>query len=114
MKKTNDSPKESTEQMRFVSWFNKTQERKIIMVRNDGTRTPIEKANQNAMGLYKGVSDLLVPDGMIWIEMKRIKGSTWPQEQKAWKAYVESLGQTYLLCYGCEDAKAKYLDIINL
>ena len=106
-------PLESTEQKNFIEWFRQTQDKEILMIRNDGSRTQSERNEQLLMGLKQGVSDLLVPDGMIWIEMKRIKGSVWPKEQQAWKAYVESIGQTYLLCYGCEDAKRQY-GLINV
>ena len=106
-------PLESAEQKNFIEWFRQTQDKEILMIRNDGSRTPAERNEQLLMGLKQGASDLLIPDGMIWIEMKRIKGGVWPKEQQAWKAYVESIGQIYLLCYGCEDAKRQLVTLYS-
>ncbi len=101
----NDTPKESWEQIQVVAWFRKHHpDHKIIMVRNDGTRTAKEKVEQIRLGLCTGAADLYIPCIHTWIEMKRIKGSSWSDEQKEFKEYVESIKDTYLLCYGHEQA----------
>lgn len=99
-------PSESSEQQDFVFWFRKTySDIKIIAIPNGGFRNNREALKLKLEGVEEGVSDLYVPAWNCWIEFKRIKGSVWSQEQKEWKEYVESIGHTYLLAYGCEHAK---------
>jgi hypothetical protein len=99
-------PLEKTEQINFVHWFKETyHEIKIMMIRNDGKRTFAEKPEQMLMGLLPGASDLYIPEWHCWVEMKRVKNSTWSIEQQDFCYYVRRCCDTYLLCYGFEDAK---------
>ncbi len=101
----NESPLEAWEQKEVVSWYRAWYpDHKIIMLRNDGSRSKAEKVEQIRLGLCKGAADLYIPCIHAWVEMKRIKGSVWGKEQREFKAYVESIGDTYLLCYGHEEA----------
>jgi hypothetical protein len=109
-------PTEAEEQKAFVEWFRKTYPNdEIILIRNDGSRTPAEKVEQMAMGLCPGASDLFIPRWGIWLEMKRTKGSVWGEKQKDFCEYVLSLevNYRYIVGYGFDDAKAKVLAIIN-
>ena len=96
-------PLESYEQKKVVEWWRQNYpDHPILMVRNDGYRTITERTQQILMGLHPGVSDLYIPWLKCWVEMKRIKGSVWGDEQKAFSEYVKSIGDEYLLCYGHE------------
>ena len=104
-------PVEAWEQRQVVSWWHETYpEHKIIMIRNDGSRTPREKINQMRMGLCPGAADLYIPYKHLWIEMKRVKGSVVSDNQSRFRDYVQDICRDrYELCYGHEQAK----DIIN-
>jgi hypothetical protein len=107
-------PLEKTEQINLVSEFKrKYPDVVIFMARNDGFRTKSEKAEQLLLGLHKGVSDLVIPEFRIFLEMKRIKNSKWSEEQQEFKRYVESIGYYYVLGYGCDDALEKIDKTIN-
>jgi len=99
-------PTEFKEQCDFVAWFRDAYPGVVIMsIRNGGSRSPKESRDQMLEGLYPGAADLFIPAWLCWIEFKRVKGSVLSDHQKAFKAYVESIGQTYLLAYGFEDGK---------
>lgn len=58
-------------------------------------------------GMAKGVPDymIILPLGLFFIEMKRIKGSKVSQEQKDWIAALQDLdGVEARICYGADDA----------
>ena len=112
--KIESEPSEQEEQIEFVKWWRQTYpQHKIIMLRNDGSRTNQEKPMQMLMGLEPGASDLEIPWINVYLEMKRKK--TWRQSemQKEFQAYIESLGKKYVLGLGAEDAKRKILEVIN-
>ena len=107
-------PSEDKEQIDFVEWFRKTFPNvKILMIRNDGTRTMGEKCKQIAMGLLPGASDLHVPEWDLYIEMKRIKKYKFSPEQIAFKEYITRIGKYYIEGIGFEDAKRKVLALIE-
>ena len=64
-------------------------------------------------GCVAGVADLFVPAWGLWIEMKDKKGGTWLDSQKIFKAEMEKIGHTYLLCNGFDDAKNKILEFLK-
>lgn len=106
---------EASEQMEFVSWFKQSYPNMdIMLIRNDGYRTPRERQEQLNMGLLPGASDLLIPDLMIWIEMKRIDGGVGQsQEQKDFEQRRVKAGQTYLVCNGADEAKRHVAAILG-
>lgn len=113
-KKRYDAPTEKSEQIEVVRWFKETYPGTVIMmIRNDGYRTFSERPEQLLMGLHTGASDLYIPAWHCWVEMKRVKGSVWSDEQKAFCDYVRSIGDDYLLCYGAEDAKKQIIEVFN-
>jgi hypothetical protein len=99
-------PSEASEQKRFVAWFKQNYpDVDIMMIRNDGYRTRVERNEQIAMGLLPGASDLFIPSEMIWIEFKRSDGGAGQSEkQKEFQKRREADGHKYLLCNGCDDA----------
>jgi hypothetical protein len=107
-------PSEASEQKRFVAWFKeKYPHIDIMMIRNDGYRTPFERNEQIAMGLLPGAADLLIPDYWIWIEFKRIDGGAGQSEkQKIFQQRREAAGNTYLLCNGCDEAIKKLENLL--
>ena len=59
------------------------------------------------MGLQKGFTDLMVmlPNKIIFIEMKRIKGSKTSHEQKVWNLVLDALPYaSAYICKGCDEA----------
>ena len=66
------------------------------------------------MGLLPGAADLFIPDWLCWVEMKRAKKSLteWSKKQQAFAERRREAGQTYLLCYGFEDAKRKITEFL--
>ena len=113
-KKKTPIPSEFNEQCQFVAWFKKTYPGVVIMsIRNGGYRTPKERTEHLLEGLHPGAADLFIPAWLCWIEMKRVKGGVQSDNQKEFEAYIESIGQTYLLCEGFEIAKKKIVNFVN-
>lgn len=101
-------PSEKNEQIELVYQFRKKYPGAVIFsVRNDGFRTVAEKAEQVAMGLWAGVSDLICLEFNMCIEMKKAKGGIQSDKQKEFQAYMESIGWVYILAEGCEDGLQK-------
>ena len=105
----------SWEQKKVVEWFRKTYpEHKIVMISNDGPHSPAEKEEKISLGLCKGAADLYIPFISAWVEMKRIKGDTWSEDQKEFNFYVEAkCNNYYLLCYGHKDAINQIEELMN-
>lgn len=113
LKESKRVPLESEEQSNTVDWFRRSHPDHVIMlINNDDDR---EQTHNIIMGLHKGAADLYVTDFHLWVEMKRIKpkASPWSEDQQAFKKHVESHGDTYILCFGFEDAKRKILEHIE-
>ena len=106
---------EDEEQIDFVSWFRKTYPEDIIFaVWNGGSRTLSERPKQLLMGVYPGVSDLIVWPHNIFIEMKRSDGGAGQSEkQKAFEHVIHKGGGHYMVANGCDDGIKKYQQIIN-
>jgi hypothetical protein len=103
---------EHMEQALFVQWFRQTfPDVRIFAIPNGGGRSRSQGAKLKVEGVSAGVPDLFIPDGTVWVEMKRAKGGTVSAEQKDWHAYLRGLGQTVIVGYGFEDARAKILQL---
>jgi hypothetical protein len=106
---------EHMEQVKFVAWFRKNfNEHKIFSVPNGGYRgdkksAAITGARLKAEGLLRGVHDLYIRRFQLWIEMKEDHTKKPTKEQKEWGEYVTSLGDTWIVGHGFEDAKSKTL-----
>lgn len=104
-------PDEHTEQRMFVHWWRHEYPRVwIYAVPNGGKRPPKTAKKLKAEGVVPGVPDLHVPAWNLWIEMKRQKGGTLSKEQRDWRDYLLSIGDSFILGKGCEDAKAQVLE----
>ena len=101
---------EHLEQVRLVSWFRKTYpDTRILAIPNGGIRSASAGANLKAEGVSAGVPDLVVPAWLLWIEMKREKGSTVSPAQKDWISYLESIGHQVIVGRGFEDAREQVI-----
>jgi len=101
-------PLESEEQKKVVAWFRKNYpNQKIVMIRNDGTRTAKEKTEQIELGLCPGAADLFIPHLNLWLEMKRVKNSKQSEKQIEFEKWAKSIGHHYAVGYGHADAIEK-------
>jgi hypothetical protein len=96
---------EHYEQREFVSWFRKTYpDVRIFAIPNGGWRSRITAAKLKAEGASPGVPDLFIPAWLVWVEMKRSKGGMLSDKQKDWRQYLLSIGHTFILANGKEQA----------
>jgi hypothetical protein len=112
IKRNND---EDHEQMRFNMWFDKFLWKKgcrWFHPPNGGGRTMTEGVKLKAMGVKRGVPDIIVPmsrkgrHGLV-IELKRVDGvaSDVRSEQKEWLTWFGEQGWETHVCFGFEAAK---------
>lgn len=104
-------PLEHDEQVSVVKWLKK---RKIdhFAVPNGGARDIREATRLKAEGVTPGVSDLIITtpppiEGIfaVALEMKRRKGGTMSDDQKAWHAkYEKKSGWLCRVAHGAKDA----------
>lgn len=112
-KKAMHIPLERDEQANVVDWFRRAHPSMVIMlINNDDDR---DQTHNIVMGLHKGAADLYITDMHLWVEMKRQKpkAAPWSADQQEFKRHVESHGDTYILCFGSEDAKSNISAIIT-
>jgi hypothetical protein len=114
-KKSPPMDSEHIAQCNVVHWFRKTwPDVKIHAIPNGADVSVGQRTKLIREGLLPGVSDLKVEAWSLHIEMKRDDGGSGQSpEQKEWEAYVTSIGHTYLLCDGEEDAKRKILSFVE-
>lgn len=81
------------------------------------TYTPYRSVrNRNTMmGVKPGIQDYIVvlPDEVLFIEMKRLKGGSLTPNQKAWQEAVNGKPIVSTVCYGLEEAKTFIKSRIN-
>lgn len=105
---TDRIPTEHEEQREVVKWFRrKYGPMRIFAIPNGGYRSRATAARLKAEGVSRGVPDLYVPEKSLWIEMKRVNGGRLSPDQRDWMRYLEEIGNTVLVCFGADDAKAK-------
>lgn len=96
---------EHYEQREFVSWFRKTYPSvRIFAIPNGGWRSRLTAAKLKAEGASPGVPDLFIPAWLVWVEMKRSKGGRLSDKQKDWREYLLSIGHTFILANGKQEA----------
>jgi len=104
---------EHEEQRELVQWFRqKFPDIRIFAIPNGGHRHKATALKLKLEGVSRGVPDLFIPELLLWIEMKSIKGSKTSTEQKDWMEHLEGIGHRCIIGYGFEDAKAKIFHII--
>ena len=107
---------EHKEQSDFVTWFrNKYTDVVIFAIRNGGSRSPAERAEQIREGVWAGVADLYVPEWKLWIEFKRRKGGVLSEKQIIFRDYVlgDKIGDSYILALGFENGKKQVETLIG-
>lgn len=103
---------EHMEQQGFVTWFRLKYPEVLIYAVPNGEHRAISTAKKlREEGVVSGVPDLHVPEWNLWIEMKRVSGSTVSQEQKRIHEYLQGIGHTVIVGWGAEDASRQILDL---
>ena len=106
------APLESEEQKALVQWL------KFMNIAHTAVTNEQQMSSQNkrmamiqgakakAMGKSKGFPDLIIilEEKCIFIELKRVKGSTTSKEQKAWVETLNNLGHPSYICKGARAA----------
>jgi hypothetical protein len=87
-------------------WNNFPKERQMMFHCNNKAANAIEGNKFKAMGVVKGVSDLIYicKDKVVFIEMKTEKGVQRP-DQKTFQDKVQQLGHEYWVIRNLEDFK---------
>lgn len=96
-------PTEHEEQKDFVRWFRRTyQGVRIFAIPNGGIRGGAAGARLQGEGVSRGVPDLFVPEWLLWMEFKRLKGGAMRKEQEDWREYLLSIGHHHMRASGSE------------
>jgi hypothetical protein len=104
---------ESVHQVSFVNWFRATYPGVLIFaIPNGGARNPRVAEKLKFEGVVRGIPDLYVPAGKLWIEMKTEKGRL-SDFQKEMIVYLYSIGDNVIIGYGFEDAKQKTKEVMG-
>lgn len=99
-------PTEHQEQVNFVNWMEcNYPEHRLFAIPNGDKRHLSVAKRLKAEGVRPGVPDLFMPSLFLFIEMKRIKGSSTSKEQKEWIKYLNENNYTAVICKGAEEAK---------
>lgn len=107
-------PSEHEEQREFVSWFRKTYPGTLIFaIPNGGKRGAATAARLKVEGVVAGVPDLFVPEHLLWIEMKRVFGSSVGREQKDIMAELTRVGYVCRVARGASEARAIAREILG-
>jgi len=80
------------------------------------TKSWNQKMKNKRQGVHPGIPDyiILFPRLLVFLEMKRIKGSSVSVDQMAWITDLSSLGFIATVCYGFEHARAIIEDILKM
>ena len=95
---------EHDEQVLVVQWCDWSKI-PIFAIPNGTNKGMMARIKHKAEGLRPGVPDLFIPIinkhyGGLFIEMKRVQGSTVSSEQKKWRTLLTKQGYKSLICYG--------------
>lgn len=101
---------EDQEQADVIRWANsKPWGQYLLHIANETVGGKARVLRNQALGVRKGVPDLLLPIPMrgchaLWIEMKRGHGGSASKEQKAWLEALNKMGHRAVLCHGADEA----------
>jgi len=112
------APLESAEQAAFIKWCRLSEKKypglkNIFAIPNGEKRDKATAGKLKAQGVLPGVCDLFLPVPLkppfwsdfwyhgLYIEMKRIKGSRTPKEQKEFMADMIEMGYKVVVAKGC-------------
>ena len=97
-----------------MDWFRATFPSILIYaIPNGGKRSITEAKRLKAEGVVPGTPDLHVPAWKLRIEMKRQKGGRVSTEQAEVMDYLQTVGDTCLVCAGFEDARRQVFKFIR-
>ena len=97
-----------------MDWFRATFPSILIYaIPNGGKRSITEAKRLKAEGVVPGIPDLHVPAWKLRIEMKRQKGGRVSTEQAEVMDYLQTVGDTCLVCAGFEDARRQVFKFIR-
>lgn len=97
-----------------MDWFRATFPSILIYaIPNGGKRSITEAKRLKAEGVVPGIPDLHVPAWKLRIEMKRQKGGRVSTEQAEVIDYLQTVGDTCLVCAGFEDARRQVFKFIR-
>lgn len=107
-------PTEHIEQTNFVNWmeYNYPEHRLFAIPNGDKRNISVAKRLKEE-GVRPGVPDLMIPSLFLFIEMKRIKGSSTSKQQKGWHEYLKSAGYKVHVCKGAIEAKQVITDLLT-
>lgn len=104
-------PTEHQEQVNFVNWIEYNHPKHKVFAIPNGEKRHMSVAKRlKAEGVKPGVPDLFIPSLFLFIEMKRIKGSSTSKEQKEWIRYLIDSGYKAVICKGCDEAKKAVIE----
>jgi len=110
----NTTPLESCEQINFFLWVKFNHPNLIIFsIPNGNLRNKAVAAKLKREGVLPGVSDIFCPELKLWIEMKRVKGSSTSKEQRQFLADMIKLGYRAEIAKGFIEAKKIVLKYLN-
>lgn len=111
---TDRMPTEHEEQKDFIRWFRRKHPTvRVLAIPNGSERNKATAARLKQEGVTRGVPDLLVPEWLLWIEMKRQDGGRTAPEQKDWHAYLRSIGHTVIVPKGSVEAYRMILEFLK-
>lgn len=64
-------------------------------------------------GMRAGIPDLCFPGEMLYVEVKRLKGSRTSKQQKEWVEYLRSVGYRAEITKGFDSTRDLILEVIN-
>jgi hypothetical protein len=99
-------PLEDEEQAAFVQWLRLKGYPHFRVPSETYTKSWRQKAKNKALGVVRGVPDLFIvtTNGLMAIEMKRVKGSVTSAEQKQWIEILCDAGVPAFVAKGAEQA----------
>lgn len=104
---TNTTPLEYNECVTFADWL-RIKKIPFTHVPNETfTRSWAQKAKNKRLGVARGVPDYMIvtPHCLVFVEMKRRKGSTTSKEQKEWMSMLNGCCNVRAkVCKGCDEA----------
>lgn len=105
---------EHMEQAVLVQWFRRSYPEVLIFaIPNGGKRSPSQAAKLKVEGVVPGIPDLFIPEWMLWVEMKKVKGGKVSQEQHNVINYLVDVGYRVIIGLGADDARRKISDFIT-
>jgi hypothetical protein len=110
-------PKESDEQIMFVTWLKKHGIR-VSASANGGWRNLFEAMKLKRMGVSPGFPDIEIPFPSgpyhgLYIELKPIKGGRLSDAQQDWLNYLNKNGYYAVRANGYEEAKAVVIQYLS-